>query len=149
MNHDLDSLARGPLAIAAALAVALAVLWALVTQGVTHFIVPPPEEVGQLFFTSLKAHNFQAAHDQLSEELRQQVSPDDLQAMTERLEAATNGIDQASGENPQTQGQTATAEVKVKLQNGSEQTVQVPFAQEQGLWQIASLAPLEALAGTP
>ena len=149
MNHDLDSLARGPLAIAAALVLALAVLGALTAQGVTQFIVPPPHQVGQMFFTSLKAHNFTAAHEQLSEDLGQQVTVDDLKRLTERLEESAEGIDQASGENPRAQGKTATADVKVRLANGREQTVQVPFRLENGLWHITSLAPLEALAGPP
>jgi hypothetical protein len=149
MNRDLQTLARGPLLIAALALLVVGAQWALVSQGANKFIVPPPDRVGQQFFTSLKAHNFQAAHDQLSEDLRQQVSADDLEAMTERLEQATQGIHQANGENPHTQGRTATADVKVKLENGHEQTVQVPFTQEQGLWQITSLAPLEALGGTP
>jgi hypothetical protein len=149
MNRTLDSLARGPLAIAAVLAVSLAILWLLIGQGVTRFIVPPPENVGQLFFTSLKAHNFQSAHDHLSEDLRQQVAVSDLQQMTERLEQAAQRIEQASGESSQTQDASATAEIKLTMQDGTERTVAVPFTQENGLWQISSLAPLEALVGAP
>lgn len=145
MNRDLDSLLRGPLAIAAALALALLVLAALTAQGVTAIIVPPPDEVGQQFFTSLKAHNFDAAQQDLSEALRQQVTPGDLRDLARRLEAATHGIVQASGEDPQTQGDTATAQVRLTFQDGRERTVDVAFTREQGLWQISSLAPLQAL----
>jgi hypothetical protein len=148
MNRDLETLARGPLLIAALALLVVAAQWALVAQGANKFIVPPPDRVGQQFFTSLKAHNFQSAHDQLSQDLRQQVTPEDLQAMTESLEQAAQGINEASGENPREQGQTASAEVKVKLANGAEQTVEVPFTQENGLWHISSLAPLEALIGS-
>jgi hypothetical protein len=149
MNRDLDSLVRGPLAILGALVVALVVLGTLVAQGVTTFIVPPPEEVGQLFFTSLKAHNFEAAHNALSEPLRQTVTPADLRALERRLEETTQGIDQATGESATTQGDTATAEVKVTLENRRAPIVTVPMTLENGLWHIASLAPLEALIASP
>ncbi len=147
MNRDLDSLARGPLLMVAALAVALAALWALLSQGVTEYIVPKPEQVGQTFFTSLKAHNFGSARDQLSSDLQQSVSAEDLREMTARLNAATDGIEQARGKASQVQGQSATAEVSVKLKNGDERTLDVPLTQTNGLWHITSLAPLEALSG--
>jgi hypothetical protein len=149
MRPALNSLARGPLLVVAALIVALAVLWALVSQGYTQFIVPPPEQVGQSFFNSLKSHDFGAAREQLSQDLQQQVSADDLRQMNARLDAAKTGIEQASGQTAQTQGQTATATVEVKLKDGTEQTVEVPLHQENGLWSITSLAPLEALIGLP
>jgi hypothetical protein len=147
MNRYLDSLARGPALMVTALVVALAVLWALVSQGITEFIVPKPEQVGQTFFTSLKAHNFGSARDHLSADLQQSVSAEDLREMTARLDQATNGIEHANGEASQVQAQTATAEVKVKLKNGEEPTVRIPLIQEDGLWHITSLAPLEALSG--
>jgi hypothetical protein len=148
MKQALNSLARGPLLVAAALMMALAVLWALVSQGHAQYLVPPPEQVGQSFLTSLKAHNFEAAHGQLSEDLQQQVSAADLREMNARLDAARTGIEQASGQTAQTQGQTGTATVKVKLKDGTEQTVDWPVRQENGLWSITSLAPLEALIGS-
>ncbi len=147
MNRDLDSLARGPLAIAAALALALLAVWGLVATGNTQFIVPGPEQVGQTFFSSLKAHNFGAAREQLSENLQQAVSAEDLRELTERLEQTADGINQANGEQAIEQGETATAEVKLQLANGTERTVAVPLAREHGLWVITSLAPLEALSG--
>ena len=147
MNRAQDSLARGPLVIVAALAAALAVLRGLVTVEAAHFFVPAPEQVGQQFFGNLKSHDFGAARDALSDDLRQTVSADDLRHMNERLDRATHGIEQAYGEASQVQDQSATAEVKVKLKNGEEPTVQIPLIQEDGLWHITSLAPLEALSG--
>ncbi len=149
MSRELDSLARGPLAMAAALALSLAVLWALLSQGITQHLVPPPENVGQSFFTSLKAHNYQAAHDELSVDLRQQVDAETLKQLNERLEAAGLSIDRASGESSHIQGTAATADIRVMLANGTEHSLTMPFTQDQGLWYIASLAPLEALVGAP
>ncbi len=147
MNRDLDTLARGPLAIVAALALALLVIWGLVATGHTQFIVPAPEQVGQTFFASLKAHNFGAAREQLSESQQQAVSAEDLRQLTEQLEQTFGGINQANGQQAVEQGETATAEVKLQLRNGSERTVAVPLGREHGLWVITSLAPLEALSG--
>ncbi len=147
MNRTLDSLARGPLAIVGALLAALALLWALVVQGQTTFIVPAPETVAEQFFAALQAHNYGAARDQLSDELRQAVSADDLRQMTERLSQTTSPIEAATGQSAQIQGQSATAAVQLKLKNGDEPTLAVPLSQAQGLWHITSLAPLEALIG--
>ena len=149
MNRALESLVRGPLAITAVLVTALAILWALVAQGMTQFIVTPPDRVGQLFFGSLIAHNFQAAHGDLSRPMQAQVAVDNLRQLAERLEQAGRGIESASGESAQRQGQSATAEVKLTLADGTERTLTLTFTQENGVWRLSSLAPLEALVAAP
>lgn len=145
MSRAADSLARGPLAIAAALALALTILWALTAQGVTTFIVPPPEQVGQQFFTSLKGHNFEAARHLVSSSLQTAVSAEELRRATRHMEQANFAIEQANGEGSIEQENTAISIVTIKLDNGTVRTVRIPMMRENALWVITSLAPLEAL----
>jgi hypothetical protein len=147
-SNGLAGLVRGPVVIVVVLALALAVLRGLVGLNLTDYVVPPPEQVGQLFFTSLKAHNYAAAHRDLRETLAQNFTPDDLRRINERLEAATPGIEQANGESADIHDRSATAEVVLRMNDGQKQTLSVPLEQgDDGLWTITSLAPLEALIG--
>lgn len=128
--------------------VVLLVLAVMVSQDWTKFIVPPPENTAEQLVSALGAHRYEGAMNQLSQELRQQVKEEDLQALVKNIEQSpAQGIQDAHGQGAQEQGEQATAEVQVKLGTNEEVPVELPLKKENGLWKVSSLDPLRSLAG--
>lgn len=136
------------------LAVVLLALAGMVAQDWSEFIVPPPENTAEQFVSALGAHRYEGAMNQLSQDLRQQVSEEDLRALVRNLELSpARGIQDAHEQGAQRlggaaqQSDQATAEVQVKLGNNQQTTVQLPLIKENGLWKVSSLEPLRGLGG--
>jgi hypothetical protein len=127
------------------LCAALLILAALISQGVTFAIVPPPGMPAEGLVRALKAHRYEGALEELSEELQQQVQEQDLRDLAEKIEQAHQGIEQVHGETVAQQEQDATAQVDVELDDGSQQTIELPLKKENGIWKVTSLDPLNAL----
>ena len=132
--------------MALTLGVVLLALAGLVAQDWTEFIVPPPENTAEQLVSALGAHRYEGAMNQLSQDLQQQVSEEDLHALVSSLEESpAQGIQDAHEQRAQQQGDQATAEVQVKFGNNQQTTVQLPLVKENGLWKVSSLEPLRGL----
>ena len=144
-----DSLAlRSILAIAAIFVLALLLIAGAVALDQAKFIIPSPETTAAQLVDALGAHRYEGAMNQLSEELRQQVTEQDLQSLVQSIESSQDGIYDAQEVGAQEQSQFASAQVKVKLGNGQERIIEFPLEKENGLWKVSSLEPLQSLAGS-
>lgn len=142
-----DLLALRGVGIIVALFVAvLVVIWTLVSLGFTTFLVPPPEMTAEQFLRALKAHRYEAARDQLSEEIQQQVTADDLRALVRTIEERHGGLNNVDGQGARIADDRAVATVVVTLGDGTAETLEFPLTKEQGLWKVASVEPVQRLA---
>lgn len=136
-----------PLAgIAVLFGAAMLVLGLLVANEVEFAIVPPPETEAESLVRALKARRFNAMKGELTESLREKVQDDQLEELFEAVRAAHKGISDAHGEESAIDGARATARVKVKLEDKTEETLEVPLQKEHGLWRVSSIEPLGRLA---
>jgi hypothetical protein len=129
------------------MALLLAAIALLVRADAAGWLVPPPEQVAEHFFKSLKAHNFGAARATLSGEAQASVSADDLREWQYDLEQVGRDVREAHGEDSQQQGDTAVATVQVELSSGEQVSVELPLEQVNGLWEITTLAPAQEQLG--
>jgi hypothetical protein len=128
--------------------VTIGLLSVMVALGWTNMITPPPENAADGLVDALQAHRYEGALNQLSQDLKQQTNPEDLQALVKAIEESSlKGIEDAQGIDAQESDQAATARVQVKFANLQEQTFSFPLHKENGIWKVASLAPLQNLAG--
>ena len=133
--------------IVLAFAAVMLVLGVLISQDITEFIVPPPENTAEQLVSALSAHRYEGAMNQLSQDLQQQVKEEDLQSLVKTIEQSpAQGIQDAHGQQAQEQGNQATAEVQVKLGTNEEINVAFPLKKENGIWKVSSLEPLRGLA---
>ena len=126
-------------------AAALLALWLLVSNDVTFAVVPPPETEAESLMRALKARRFSAVKSELVESLREQVDDSRLDGLFRRIEEARKGISDAHGDKAREDGDRATAMVKVKLDDKTEETLEFPLQKEHGLWRVSSIDALEAL----
>jgi hypothetical protein len=135
-----------PLAGTAVLcAAALVALSVLVSNGVEFAIVPAPETEAESLVRALKARRFTAVKGELTESLKEAVQDDQLESLFESVKSAHNGISDAHGESAQKASDRARATVKVKLEDKTEETIELPLEKEHGLWRVSSLEPLGRL----
>lgn len=145
--NDLQAL-KGPLAILLLLASVLLVIAILISAGITEFIVPPPEQVAAGMVDALGARRYEGALNQMSEEVKNQVRIEDLRQLVDEIEARHQGIDQAEGVDSQVQGDSASATVQVRTQDGQEHILQFPLSSQNGIWSVDSIDPLSQLAAS-
>jgi hypothetical protein len=124
----------------------LLALQLLIASGFAEPFVPRPDTTAEELVKAIGAHRYEAAIELLAEDLAGEVDVDDLRGLAERVEAARGGIEQATGEGDETSGDAATASVKVRLGDRTEETIEFPLAREGDLWKVAALDPLESLA---
>ena len=125
----------------------LLVLAGMVSQGWTKQIVPPPETTASQLVGALAAHRFEGAMNQLSQDLQQQVTEEDLRALMSAIEQSpSKGIQDSHGQSAQIEGDQATAEVQVKLGTNEQINIQFPLKKENGVWKVTSLDPLGGFA---
>ena len=135
-----------PLAgITAIFGAAMLALGLLVANDVEFATVPPPETEAESLVRALKARRFNAVKGELTESLKQEVQEDQLKQLFEAVRAAHRGISDAHGEEAQTEGTRASATVRVRLEDKTEETIELPLAKEHGLWRVTSLEPLGRL----
>ena len=148
-----DWLALRPVVMLLALLAAAGLLlgWAAETEA-ARYLIPSPDKVAEGLVSALAAQRYTGALNALSQDLQQQVQPEDLRTLVARIEQAHQGISDAHGQAGQAapaaaHNATASAQVQVKLGDLSEQELTFELVRENGLWKIASLGPLETLAG--
>ena len=120
-------------------------LGVLVANDVDFAIVPPPENEAESLVLALKSRRFTAVKGELTSSLKEVVQDDQLKALFDAVRAAHGGISDAYGERAQKDGDRATASVKVKLEDQTEETMELPLEKENGLWRVSSLEPLGRL----
>jgi hypothetical protein len=118
----------------------------LVEQGITQFITPPPEQVAEGLVNALGARRYEGALNQLSHDLKANLIQAELEELVRGIESAHGGIQQATGERSQEQGDTATASVRVKTKDLQVHDLELELKQEQGIWRVSSLEPVRTLA---
>jgi hypothetical protein len=133
------------LVILAVSALALLLIAGVVVLDKAKYIIPSPEMTATQMVDALGAHRYQGAMNQLSQELKEQVSEQDLKSVVRSIENSQSGIYQADEGAAQVQGQMARAQVKVRLGNGQENIIEFPLQKENGLWKVSSLEPLHSL----
>lgn len=142
--------ARPILAIVVVFAAVLLVAGLLASAGQAQILSPGPEQAAENFVSALGAHRYTGAMGQLSQELRQQVSEDDLKGIVQALEGSSRkGIQDAHGVDSQQQGNAATARVQVKFGSSQEQELEFSLLMKNGVWRLASIDPVRSLAGSP
>src|SRR5512138_1618435 len=99
-------------------AAALLITWVAISTGSADLIVPSPEATGEGFLKAMKAHRYQAAHEVLASDLREQVSEEDLRDLGAALEARQGWISEARGRDDQQQGDRALATAVLRLTDG-------------------------------
>jgi len=137
---------RGPLAMAACLAVALLVTRALVGADRALFLVPRPEQEAQEFLKALQAHNYGAARHALTRDLQAQIMDEDLRALARELEERRPALEDARGVSAAVQGTAASATVELRREDGLRHHAEFRLERENGLWKLASIEPVQALA---
>lgn len=126
----------------------LLVLAGMVSADRTEFIVPPPENAAGQLVSALSAHRYEGAKNQLSQELKQQVTAQDLEALVKTIEdSPAKGIEDAHEQGAEEQDSQAIAEIEVKLANNTKTTIHLPLVKEHGIWRVSSLDPLRSLGG--
>jgi len=141
---------RPVLAILAVTTTALLLLSALISIGQASTLIPPPEGGATQFISARGAHRVTGARGQLSASLKEQVKEVQLLSLIRAIETSPlKGIKDAHEISSQEQGEQAIAHVKVKFGDHSEKIIEFPLEKENGLWKVASLAPLQALPKEP
>ena len=136
-----------PLAgIAALFGASMLALALLVANDVDFAIVPPPETEAESLVRALKARRFGAVKGELTEGLKKEVEDEQLEKLLEAVQAVHKGISDAYGESANKEGDRATAKVTVKLEDKTEDTLELPLQREHGLWRVSSIEPLGRLA---
>lgn len=137
------------LLVAVGTAVLVLVLGMLATdERIGRFIVPTPETTAEELLRALGARRFEAARAELTEEARASVGTDDLRELANDLEQQGAGISQAHGERLAQHGDEAVVTARVRLQSARDAQLDVPLRREHGLWKVASVEPIRALAGS-
>jgi len=132
----------------AVLALALGITWAAINLSLERWFNPTPEITAENFISSLAAHRYTGAHNNLTSDLRDEVSLESLQILIAGIEVKKNGIEQAKAEEVQQYGDTAFVSVRIEMKDGSELTVELPLLRENGLWKISALEEMWTLVFT-
>jgi hypothetical protein len=128
-------------------ALVLAALWLLASQDLNRLLVPPPDVTASEFLRAIEAHREPAAHRELTDELRERVPADELSALGRRLEARLGAVSQLDAETVDERDGEATVRATLRFQDGQERQLELPLVKQGGLWHVASVEPLRALAG--
>lgn len=133
---------RGMFIIVLLFATVMLLSWALVQWDFDRYLIPTPEVTVEQFFDALNSHDFQAARDELSERLQQDVEPDDLKALEQKIERAHQGIVATHAQNLEPQPSSTMTTVNLEFQSGAQRSFTLPLEKEQGLWKMTSIEPL-------
>jgi hypothetical protein len=127
------------MAILALLAGGLVGIWGLLQAQAGDWLVPSPEDTAAGFVAALGAGRWHGAYNQLSSQLSESVSEEDLRQWTEVVEASKGKIDQAVGIDSTEQGDSAAAEVQVQYDSGEQETWSFELIRENQLWKVNAL----------
>lgn len=140
-------LASKNLLIQAALTAAVVLLiWGLLALGVEQWLVPDPGTVAEELVQSFGAKRFAGVTGQLHSDLREQVSEAELRALAEQMEQAHQGISTVEAVEQRQEGETASVTLAVQFEDQTQQTINLPLAKQNYLWQVTGLDGLRALA---
>ena len=139
---------KAPATILGLLAGSLLILWTLISNGITQFITPEPADVAQQFVQALGTQRYDGALEQLNEELSNEVEAAELRTWAEAIHAKHGSMITVQGveTSPPPRPPADTARVRLKFEDGQELTLEFPVVQENGLWKISSIEPLETLS---
>jgi hypothetical protein len=131
------------------LAGALLVLGLLTGADRAAWAIPSPETTAEGFVSALGAHRYTGALGALSQELREHVSGDDLRSLVQAIESSPrSGIQDAHEQGSQESGENASAQVQVKYGDNSQENIEFPLVNENGVWKINSIDPLAGMTGS-
>jgi hypothetical protein len=111
-------------------------------------LVPDPESVSNSFVGALSAGRYEIARQELSDDLKSQISAGDLRELDEEMQQQFGAYRPVPGGEPQKNGDQAIYEVQVDTESGKR--LQPVFELERdprtGLWQITSFDELRGLS---
>ena len=110
-------------------------------------LVPPPEAAAQNFLKAMAEHRYTQARQHLAAGLKE-TEPGELAALHESLERAHGAVEKVQGQDAWVAGEESTARVSLRF-SGGPRDLRLPLRREKGLWKVASLDSLRALACKP
>jgi hypothetical protein len=110
-------------------------------------LVPAPEAAAENFLKALAEHRYSQARQHLAAGL-EGTEPGELAALESALERARGPIENVQGQDASVTGEESTARAALWFPGG-QQDLHLPLRREKGLWKVASLDPLRALAAGP
>jgi hypothetical protein len=122
--------------IAAALLVCAGAIEVLRDRGA---LVPPPEMVVEEFVRELSLERWQPARTHLSGPLAQELEPDSLHALLDRLEERVGRIEDVRGRPFFSTDAMAEAVAEITTDSGDRVALRLPLVREHGLWKISRL----------
>jgi hypothetical protein len=133
------ALLLAPAGVVVVTAVSVLILWALLSRGMTAIITPAPESIAEQFGVALGARRYEGALNQLTGALKRSVKQEELKALVDQIERQHQGVEDIQAQAAQAQGDSATVDLQVKYEDGSQKTVQVALERENHLWKVSSL----------
>jgi hypothetical protein len=128
------------LTITLAMGVAAGSLFGLRDRSV---LASPPESVVEDFVRKLAAERYVRAHNDLSDDVAEQVTPDSLRALLHMLEGRVGKIIDVHGERLWMTDGVARATAILTTHGDREVSVEFPLTWSSGEWSIADLRGLE------
>jgi hypothetical protein len=107
-------------------------------------LVPPPEAAAENFLKAMAEHRYTQAPQYLAAGVKG-TEPGELAALHASLERAYGAIEGVQGEDASIAGEESTARASLRFAGGP-RDLRLPLRREKGLWKVASLDPLRALA---
>jgi hypothetical protein len=123
----------------AALGLGLLLVWVSLPLGMDRFFTPPPEQAAANFVNALSAHRFSGAREQLSADLKEQLSPEDLKSQYAQIERQRSGILDVQELDSQEDGDHAQARLRVKLGDWTQRTIVAPLVRQNWVWKVAGV----------
>jgi hypothetical protein len=106
-------------------------------------LASPPEAVTEDFVRKLETGRYVRAHEDLSDDLAQQVGPDSLRSLLHGLEQRVGQIVDVRGERLWMTNPAARAAAILTTERGQELEVEFPLEWSKGEWSIADVGGLE------
>ena len=126
--------------VAAVMALAILLIAGVVFGlGDSTILVPPPESVAEGFVRELVTRRYERALPYLSEELRAQVSAEDLRKYTEPFKNRSGKILNVRGEPGRMAGDRAEAYAIVEAKSGGVMRFAFELTRQKGVWAISKL----------
>lgn len=116
------------------------------STGAAKLLLPSPENTAGELLRALAAHREPAAHRELSQGLKEQVPPEQLESLATAIEQRLGGVSQVSVQTVDERESRATVRATLRVGAGEERDVELPLVKEEGFWRVASIESLRALA---
>jgi hypothetical protein len=106
-------------------------------------LASPPEAVAEDFVRKLGTGRYVRAHEDLSDDLAQQVEPDSLRSLLHGLEQRTGRLLDVRGERLWMTNTAARAAAILTTEQGQKVEVELPLEWSNGEWSVADVRGLE------